>query len=140
MLYPLAAAFLAGLVANFRKFAAGFLSSALLGATIAATSALFVFGMFLLSGSRWRRIQICRASAQHFFYAGICTAATDVLDVLVLSQEKVSVISPLLSAGPLFTILLSALFLKSIERVTPTLVAGAVLILLGVEVVILFGR
>ena len=138
LLYPLGAAILAGAVANLRKYGSGMMDSPVLAAFVAATSAIFAFGIFLFASGKWRKVTLDRGSAKYFILSGICTSATDVLDILVLKLGKITVVSPLLATSPLFIILLSHLFLRGVEKVTWSLVLGAIVIFCGVEVILLY--
>lgn len=137
---PILAALLAGVVANLRKYGNTLLDSPLLAATVAATSALFVFGTFMgLTGNR-KKLQFDATSSKYFILSGICTSATDVLDLVALKSGKVSVVIPLLATSPLFVIILSHLFLKGIEKVTWIIVLSGLLIVAGVELILIFGK
>ena len=54
---------------------------------------------------------------------------------MALSLIPVIVVAPVVSAYPLFTIGLSAIFLRNIERITYKTVLGALLVLVGITVV-----
>jgi uncharacterized membrane protein len=49
-----------------------------------------------------------------------------------LDLGKVSVVIPLSSTGPLFSLILTAIFLRDVERVTFRIIASAALIVGGV--------
>ena len=51
-----------------------------------------------------------------------------------------SVVTPLTSTSPIFVLLLSPLLLRGVERVTGRIVAGTVLIVLGVYLITALGR
>jgi uncharacterized membrane protein len=140
LLFPLAAAILAGGVANLRKFGTGLLDSPLIAAAVAATSAVFVFAVFLVGAGKLKDLKVNRSSGIYFLLSGICTSLTDVLDIMILQKGKVSIVSPLLASSPLFVIVLSHFLLKELEKVTAKLVIGALLIFAGVEVILIYGR
>jgi uncharacterized membrane protein len=137
LIFPLAAAALAGGIANLRKFGTELLVSPALAAAVAASSALIVFGAFLLVTGKWRELKIDRPSAKFLVISGFLTAVTDVLDLMVLKSGKVSVVVPLLAAGPILIIVLAHFFLRGIEKITRQLVFGALLVMGGVEVILL---
>lgn len=140
LLFPFGAAVLAGLVANMRKWGGGVLPSPVLAATVAATSAIFVFGIFLGVTGRWRNVKLGRASGKLLFLSGLLTSATDVLDLMALNRGRVSVVVPMLATTPLFIIVLSHFFLKGIEKITLYLVAGAITIIGGVELILMAAK
>ena len=51
-----------------------------------------------------------------------------------LSRGPVVVLSPVVSTNPLFTLLFASIFLRGVERITPRVVAGALLVVGGVVV------
>lgn len=136
LLFPLGAAAVAGAVANWRKWAMPFLHSPILGATIAASSAVVVFAIFLLLTGKWRELHWEKSSSRFFIVSGLATGITDVLDLVALSRGSVSLVSPLLATTPLFVILMSHVFLKGIEKITARLVAVALIILVGIELIV----
>lgn len=140
LLFPLGAAVVAGAVANLRKHGATLLDSPIVAAAVAATSAVIVFAVFLVVTGKHRQIKLDANSRKFFLIAGLCTALTDVLDLVVLKMGSVSVVVPLLAASPLFVILLSYFFLKDLEKITPVLVMGALTIFAGVQVILAVAR
>ena len=55
-----------------------------------------------------------------------------------LDLGDVTVVIPISSTGPLFSLIFSALFLRDVERVTAKIVAGACLIISGVLLITLW--
>ncbi len=68
-----------------------------------------------------------------FFFVLLGVANFLALTGLFFALEKgdVVVVTPIISAQPLFVLLLSAMFLRGKEQITPMMIAGAVLIVLG---------
>lgn len=69
-----------------------------------------------------------------FAAAGIFSACGIMLMFQALKRGEVVVISPVLATNPLFTLVFAALLLRGVERVTPRIVAGALLVVSGVVV------
>jgi drug/metabolite transporter (DMT)-like permease len=57
------------------------------------------------------------------------------LTIVALTLGAVSVVIPLTAAMPIFVLILSHFFLKGVEVITARVVAGALLIVLGVCVI-----
>jgi drug/metabolite transporter (DMT)-like permease len=57
------------------------------------------------------------------------------LSVAALGVGAVSVVAPLVGTMPLFVLALSAAFLRHVERISARLVAGTLLIVLGVYLI-----
>jgi uncharacterized membrane protein len=64
-------------------------------------------------------------------------AAAQLLNFVALNRGEVSAMVPLLNTTPLFTVLLSSIFLREMENVTGRIVAGAVLMVIGVVIITL---
>jgi len=55
-----------------------------------------------------------------------------------LDRGKVSVVIPVSSTGPLFSLILTAIFLRDVERVTLRIVVSAAMIVSGVLLITLW--
>jgi uncharacterized membrane protein len=75
-----------------------------------------------------------RRGAVFFAAAGIFSAVGVVLMFQALSRGQVVVVSPVLATNPLFTLVLAAIFLRDVERITWRIVVGAILVVVGVTV------
>jgi drug/metabolite transporter (DMT)-like permease len=67
-----------------------------------------------------------------FLIGGIVQAVALLVLTFGLSAGEVSLVYPLSTSAPLFTLVFSALFLRGVERITPRLVLGALTVVLGV--------
>lgn len=138
LLYPLAAAVVAGVITVARKYGVTIAGDPVLGAFVAASSAVVVYSIFLLSTGRHRRLQFNRRSNLFFFAAGCLTGITDILDLYALHVSSVKIVAPLLGVTPLFVIGLSTVFLKDQENVTKNTWIAAALIIVSIQL-LLFG-
>ena len=73
-----------------------------------------------------------RADLQMFWKPGIGIAMGWMLSFLALSQEKVSVVVPILQIELLFILFFAYVFLRKLENFSFKLVASALLIIAGV--------
>lgn len=133
ILYPLLASFLAGSSQILRKIGLEAMPHPVLAAAVTATSSLAVVSLTLWASSRRKDI-LCLDRRCFPFYlgAGLAVSFGMVSIYYALDLGKVVVVIPISSTGPLFTLILTALFLKGVERVTFKIVLGAVLIISGV--------
>ena len=67
--------------------------------------------------------------------AGLCSGSGTLLFYSAMSLAPVVIVSPLGNLGPLVTLLGSHLFLRRLEKVTPRLVFGAMMVLAGAATV-----
>jgi drug/metabolite transporter (DMT)-like permease len=81
---------------------------------------------FALAGQNFRR------GMPYFAAAGIFSALGVVGLFQALERGEVVVVSPVVSTNPLFTLLLAALILREVERISVQVVVGAVFVVAGV--------
>ncbi len=134
-LYPLGAALVAGFIMVARKYSMQFVLDPAIAAFTSASSALVVFGVYLLLTGKKQKIELNKSSMKYLVIAGTLTALTDVLDLFILKISEVKIVAPLLGTIPLFVILLSSIFLKKEEVVSAKTWIGATLIMVGVQFV-----
>jgi uncharacterized membrane protein len=138
LLLPLVSAFCFGTVQILRKLGVGHVGP-VTGAAINTTTALVVFTAFLVASGQ-RDLMRCRGRALALFVgAGLAENAGIFLLIVALSIGSVSVVTPLAGSAPIFVLALSPLFLRGIEVLTARVIAGTVLIVLGVYLVTALG-
>ena len=103
-----------------------------------------LFGMLLVAPVAAKQavaaIPVARESPGFLVYAGLSglAAATGVnCTYFALQQAEVVVVAPIVSANPLFTLILASLFLAAQENVNRWLVLGTVITVGGVALVVL---
>ena len=131
LILPLLSASCFGMVSILRKIG---LSGAgpIIGMALNVTTAAVAFAAFMLA-SRQRGALICRGRPLAYFAAaGLMENIAVFLNLVALGMGTVSVVTPLYGTSPIFTLLLSFFFLRGIERLTGRVVAGTVLIVLGI--------
>jgi uncharacterized membrane protein len=80
-----------------------------------------------------------RRSYAYFAVSGVITAGglLSLFAALALPEGRVALVDPLVATAPLFTAAFAAVFLRDLERVTRGVVAGGVLVVVGVALVTL---
>jgi uncharacterized membrane protein len=131
--YPIAASALAGATQVVRKFGLAAVPHPFLAAAVTATSS-FVVSILTLwyverSQETWKMNRQC---FWWFLAAGITISLAMVCIYYALDLGKVSVVIPIASTGPFFSLILAALFLRDVERVTSRIVLSAAMIVGGV--------
>ncbi|MGB7949745.1 MAG: EamA family transporter [Candidatus Binatia bacterium] len=131
--YPIAASALAGATQVVRKFGLAAVPHPFLAAAVTATSS-FVVSILTLwyverSQETWKMNRHC---FWWFLAAGITISLAMVCIYYALDLGKVSVVIPIASTGPFFSLILAALFLRDVERVTSRIVLSAAMIVSGV--------
>jgi uncharacterized membrane protein len=128
---PLASATCFGIVQIIRKAGLDDMGP-VLGTCINLTAAVIAFSAMMLASGH-RGIYACRGRGLAYLVcAGLTENAGVFLTILALTSGAVSVVMPLTATTPIFVLLLSLFFLKGVEVLTARVVAGTMLIVLGV--------
>jgi len=131
--YPIGASALAGASQVVRKFGLAAVPHPFLAAAVTASSSLVVSVLTLWyvekTAETWKMNRQC---FWWFLAAGITISFGMICIYYALDLGTVSVVIPISSTGPLFSLILTALFLRGVERVTLRIVMSAVMIVGGV--------
>ena len=99
----------------------------------------FLFGtvMFLPLVGRTlpKTVMSARRSAVYFLLSGVGSGSAIIFLAFALERAEVVVVSPIVSVSPLITLVLAWALLRQMERITLTLVLGALLVVGGVALV-----
>jgi transporter family protein len=135
--YPIAASALAGASQVVRKFGLAAVPHPFLAAAVTATSSLVVsvLTMWYVEKTRqtWKMNRDC---FWWFLGAGITVSLAMTCIYFALDLGKVSVVIPISSTGPFFSLILTAIFLRDVERVTFRIVVSAAMIVGGVLLIV----
>lgn len=137
--YPIAASALAGATQVVRKFGMAAVPHPFLAAAVTASSS-FVISLVTLwyvekSQETWKMNRQC---FWWFLAAGVTISVGMVCIYYALDLGKVSVVIPISSTGPFFSLILTAIFLRDVEKVTLRIVVSAALIVGGVVLLTLW--
>lgn len=137
VIYPLVGAVAFGASSILRKAGLGVVNIPLLAASVtAATAALFSFGLLQIQGGR-QAFKLTRRSAAWLFSAGVFNTTAMLSVFFALSHGKVVIVEPLVSANPVTTLLLTAIFLRDVESIGWRVILGAALTVTGTILVVL---
>jgi drug/metabolite transporter (DMT)-like permease len=130
VLYALAAACSYGIRPLILKFGLNIADIPLAAACIGAVAAL----IYTVLREDRSQLLATRADAAFGFWvlSGVIGAVGLVSLTFALAQGDVSVVYPLTSSAPLFTVGFTALLLRGVEQITWRLVAGTILVVAGV--------
>ncbi len=135
LLFPLGAAFLSGISQNIRKTGLLILPNPFIAAAVTTTTSLVVFFLSLMVTRQLGSIRMDRRCLPFYGSAALISAVAQIFTFAALNLGQVSVIVPLVNTNPLFIVLLSAVFLKDLEKVTGLVVTGAILIVSGIALI-----
>jgi drug/metabolite transporter (DMT)-like permease len=108
---------------------------------IAAAAATFASVVLMWALAMARIVPVARPPAVGLGWlalSGLCECLAYLTMWRALAAAPVSIVSPLVHAQPLFTIVLAAIFLRDVERMTWRIVAASLLIVAGVTFVLRF--
>lgn len=131
LVYPVLAAIAFAVSSNLRKLGLLIASLPLMAATVSATTALVFTVIFQQAQGGWRTFALSRRSFGWFVATGVAHTTAMLSSFYALSFGKIVIVDPLISASPVLTLFLSALFLKDLESITPRVVMGAICTVIG---------
>lgn len=139
VLYSMAAGLLAGIAFPLRRY----------GLTITNAPVFFSFVVAIVSllgalpYTFWRggnRSLVWHPKGMlHFFLSGVFEALGALLTLFALSRGRVVIVSPIVATTPLFSLLISVVFLRGKEKVTGLTIIGTVAVVAG-TIAITLGR
>jgi drug/metabolite transporter, DME family len=129
---PLGAGLVSAISQTLRKEGLRILPNPFVATAIVTSTSLVLLMTFVLVTKRTRLLRMERESLLFFIGAGLIAVSAQVTNFIAIGQGDLSVIIPILNTTPLFTVLFSALFLRSLETIAPRIIFGAVLMVAGV--------
>jgi uncharacterized membrane protein len=113
-------------------------ATALEAVAINETAALVALAAYVLA-SNPDHLRAPRETYGYFSVSGVITAGglLSLFAAFALPEGRVALVDPLVATAPLFTAVFAAVFLKDLERVTRGVVAGGLLVVVGVALVTL---
>lgn len=104
--------------------------------TINETTALFALGGYVLLRKRDALTDPPRHTYRYFAVSGGLTAVALLSMFAAFDRGPVAVVDPITALSPLFTTVFAYFLLRDIERVTRGIVAGVVLVVVGVALIV----
>lgn len=98
---------------------------------LAGTLTLLIFKAGELKSS----LSQSRKATGFLLLSGITAGLGILSSFFALSQAPVVIVSPIQSTSPLFALVWSALFLRRLEKITPRLIIGSILVMLGIVLI-----
>ena len=130
--FPIGAALVSAISQSLRKQGLKILPDPFVAVAMVTTVSLILFLLFVLTTGRATSLRMERQSFSFFLAAALLATTAQVLNFVALGRGELSVIIPLLNTTPLFTVLLSVLFLRKVETVNRRIVFGALVMFAGI--------
>lgn len=138
MIFPLLAAVFYGVSAPIRKIGLNILPEATFGALVGSGSSTLFYALYLVATGKMNQLKLTRRSARYFVTSGFVVTAGWLAMYNALSRGNVSVVAALIGTNPLFSLLMSYIFLRSSERIDRMVVFGCLAIVGGAVIITLF--
>lgn len=106
------------------------------GIAVNALGGLVVIAGYVLVRGQNERLRAPGAAYAWFVGAGVVVAIALWCLFFALERERVAIVEAIVSTAPLFTLLLSVVLLRDVERVTGRLLAGTALIVIGATLIV----
>jgi drug/metabolite transporter, DME family len=128
---PLLAAVLGGVVYPLRRYALRFSDDPIYFGAIVGIVGLLCTALFLALPTTKEKLVWNRQSIGYFAIGGAFESLGLLLVLFALTYGPVIVVTPLTATLPLWVVLGSKLFLRDLEKITPRIVTGAILVVAG---------
>jgi uncharacterized membrane protein len=129
LIFPILAGAFFGLSHVIRKMGLTITPEPILGVAVQNVAALTFFLLITIAQRSSQILTLGNRRAWVFFgFCGLSTLVGQICIYIALDLGHVTIVSPLSSATPIFVLLLGAVFLKQIEKVTWKIILGTIFI------------
>ncbi|MGH7797102.1 MAG: EamA family transporter [Candidatus Binatia bacterium] len=132
LLFPMATALITGIVHPIRRYAMSIADEPLFFAAIVGAISLSCFSSTLTFPSMRERIVWNPNSVVPFIAAGVFETSAVLLMLTAFVTGPVVLVSPIAATSPIWTLLMSVVFLRDLERVNRYAVLGTLFVVVGV--------
>jgi DME family drug/metabolite transporter len=132
LMFPLLAGLCYAAADFFRKQGIAIVPDPIMGTAIGVLTSLVFWLSAMLLVKRFRANMRYGRGVGFFALSGLTAAAAVLCVIRAFETGEVSAISPIVASQPLPTLILSAIFLRGMERITLTIVLGAGSVVIGV--------
>jgi len=121
-----------------RKIGLNVQSEPLLGAQVGAAAGTISFLLYLIASGKIGMLRVTAKSFGYYFMAGVSSSLGWIAMMYALQTGNVSIATTIVFSYPLFSLILSWLFLRGREILSWRTILGCIIIVMGVIVVTLF--
>ncbi len=126
---------LLGVAFSLRKAGVSILPSLSLGLSATAVGALIVLGLWSPFLPPEERLRVSRRDFRHLISSALFTSLAQLSMFAAVQRGPVATVAPLISTTPIFTLALSWLLFREVERINLRLVAAVALVCAGTALV-----
>lgn len=139
LFYPLATVLLTTVVHPLRRYALLQSHEPLFFAAVVGPTALLAFAAFYVSPACEEKLVWDRRAFWPIVLSGAFETAAVLMMLIAFASGPVVIVSPITATAPIWTMILSAIFLREFERVDRSSVAGTISVVAGVILFSLVG-
>jgi drug/metabolite transporter (DMT)-like permease len=132
LVFPLATALITGIVHPIRRYAMSIADEPLFFAAVVGVISLVCFSTTLTLPSMRHRIVWHSQALPPFIAAGVFEASAVLLMLTAFVSGPVVLVSPIAATSPIWTLMMSAVFLRDLERVNRYSIIGTLCVVAGV--------
>ena len=135
--FPLGAALVSAISQTLRKQGLKILPNPFVATATVTSTSLVLLLLFIFTTRRTPLLRMKRESLAFFVCAALIACSAQLSNFVAIARGDLSVIIPLLNTTPLFNVIFSAFFLRSVETVTPRIIFAAIVMVTGVALITL---
>lgn len=138
MVIPIASAFFYAASNAVRKVGLNILPESVLGAMVGALSSLIAYPILLKVLGRTGEFRLSKKAVPYLLAGGIATSSAWIGMFMATQQGSVGVVSAIIGANPLFSLILSSILLSDTEKISFRVVIGSLMIVIAVILITVF--
>ncbi len=135
MLFAVGAAILGGISFPIRKYGLSLLDSPITAGVVTASIGMALALIIIAIGGNLGKVSFKDSGLKFYLFAGACSSAAFILNFAALSAGDVAVVGPLIQTTPLFSLILSYLFINHLEKVNRQIWFGTIVSVVGVVLI-----
>ena len=131
LLLPIGAAFLTGINHPIRRYVLTMANEPLFFSALMGTVSLGGFLIYFAVSPRSQRLVWNRQAIGPFLATGVCETTSILLIITAISMGRVVIVAPIAASYPVWSLILSAIFLRDVESVNWKVIAGILSVVAG---------
>jgi len=131
LLLPIGAAFLTGINHPIRRYVLTMANEPLFFSALMGTVSLGGFLVYLAVSPRSQRLVWNRSALGPFLATGVCETTSILLIITAISMGRVVIVAPIAASYPVWSLMLSAVFLRDVESINWKVIAGILSVVAG---------
>jgi drug/metabolite transporter, DME family len=131
LLLPIGAAFLTGINHPIRRYVLTMANEPLFFSALMGTVSLGGFLIYFAVSPRSQRLVWNRQAIGPFLATGVCETTSILLIITAISMGRVVIVAPIAASYPVWSLILSAIFLRDVESVNGKVIAGILSVVAG---------